>query len=80
MGVDHPNMDIMKYADDTVYIERLSNNAPSAMEVQFNNETIKWCDTNCIITNSTKTKNMLITNTRCFPAHPPLQVHAHEIE
>ena len=79
MGVQQPSMDIIKYADDTVIIERLNHNTPSIMQDELN-DIVKWCDINHLNINATKTKEMLITNTRHFPSPPPLQIHDNGIE
>jgi hypothetical protein len=73
------NIKLVKYADDTVIIELLTENQPSELQTMTN--TINsWCADNDLILNAKKTKEMVMCNARDNPSYPQLLVNNTSIE
>ena len=61
MTVSHPNMYIIKYADDTVILELCGSGQPSNLQAEmFNNAA--WCENSSLLINSSKTKEIVFCN------------------
>jgi hypothetical protein len=79
MSTVHPNIHMLKYADDTVILECLHESGASNLQNEMNT-IVQWCDTNYLNINAAKTKEMLFTNKRHSPAPPNISIHTNDIE
>ena len=73
------NIKLVKYADDTVIMELLSDNQSSQLQTVadiVNN----WCSNNDLVLNAKKTKEMVMQNARDNPCYPTLLLNNSEIE
>ena len=62
------NFHLIKYADDTVFIELLSKNDVSQMDIAAH-DLAGWCHDNDLFLNVSKTKELLLCNLRDNPVH-----------
>ena len=68
----HPNNYMVKFADDTVLLSLLHNMDPSVYQDEID-LFIKWCDTNHLILNVTKTQEMVL-DPRQVTDHEPVVI------
>ena len=62
------NFHLIKYADDTVFIELLSKNDVLQMDIPAH-DLAGWCHDNDLFLNVLKTKELLLCNLRDNPVH-----------
>ena len=73
------NIQLVKYADDTVIMELLSDKQPS--QLQMVADTVNnWCAENDLVLNAKKTKEMIMQNARDNPSYPMLHLNNSDIE
>ena len=75
----HGNFHLIKYADDTVLIELLSNGDISNMS-HAATELAGWCTDNDLILNVSKTKELMLCNLRDNPVHCNLNINGNDVE
>ena len=75
----HGNFHLIKYADDTVLIELLSNGDISNMS-HAATELAGWCTDNDLILNVSKTKELMLCNLRDSPVHCNLNINGNDVE
>jgi hypothetical protein len=74
-----PNMDILKYADDTIIMEHICKGEASNLQSELQ-QIVAWCDSNHLVINTGKTKEMLFTNARHEPCPPDIYIHGQALE
>ena len=75
----NPNIQILKYADDTVILEFLSKAQPSNLQQEVIN-LCTWCSDRDLLLNSKKTKEMVFSNARDNPTTQHLVINGSQIE
>ena len=73
------NFHLIKYADDTVFIELLSKNDVSQMDIAAH-DLAGWCHDNDLFLNVSKTKELLLCNLRDNPVHNSLIIDGNNVE
>jgi hypothetical protein len=62
-----------------VLLEHIEYSSTSAIQSELDN-LISWCDTNSLVINATKTKELIFSNRRHSPNPPPINIHGGVIE
>ena len=73
------NFHLIKYADDTVFIELLSKNDVLQMDIPAH-DLAGWCHDNDLFLNVLKTKELLLCNLRDNPVHNSLIIDGNNVE
>ena len=73
------NFHLIKYADDIVFIELLSKNDVSQMDIAAH-DLAGWCHDNDLFLNVSKTKELLLCNLRDNPVYENLIIDGHNVE
>lgn len=79
MQPEDPNVLIVKYADDTILMERLKNMESSVLQQELDHIS-RWCAENSLIINASKTKEILFSNQRHQPDPPLLEIDGQPLE
>ena len=67
-------MSLIKYADDTLVLEKLQPDDQSSIQEVLTTLN-RWCDERDLIYSKTKTKEILFSNARDDPDPPPVTIH-----
>ena len=79
LQTNSPNILTLKYADDTILLENLSQSSPSLLQSELDH-IADWCDANDLLINTTKTKEIIFSNLRDDPDPPNLAINDQQLE
>ena len=79
LQTNSPNILTLKYADDTILLENLSQSSPSLLQSELDH-IADWCDANDLLINTTKTKEIIFSNLRDDPNPPILTTNDQKLE
>jgi hypothetical protein len=73
------NITIIKYADDTIILELLQKDEASLLQQELE-DIFEWCNSNSLILNTSKTKELIISNSRDNPKPSTLSLNGSDID
>ena len=75
----HQSNTIIKFADDTTVVGLISGGDETAYRVEVERLSV-WCNTNNLILNTSKSKELVVDFRRCKPDIQPITINGDRVE